>query len=89
MRGKGYTTEQKIRMLREAEQAGATTMAVCRGHAISEQAPHRWKRGFGMMGLDQAKQPRGLQREDARLRRMLADEMRGQERLKEALEKKP
>ena len=39
--------------LREAEQAGATIVAVCQEHAISEQTFHRWKREFGMMELDQ------------------------------------
>ncbi len=41
------------------------------------------------MELDQAKQLKERQKQNARLKRMLADEMRGQERLKEALEKKP
>ncbi len=41
------------------------------------------------MELDQAKQLKELQKENARLKRLLADEMLGQELLKEALEKKP
>ena len=41
-----------------------------------------------MMELDQAKQLRQLQKENSRLKRMLADEMLGKELLKEALEKK-
>lgn len=88
MKGKRYTTEQKIRILRQAEQAGATIPDVCREHAISEQSFHRWKREFGMMELDQAKRLKDLQKENARLKRMLADEMLGKELLKEALEKK-
>lgn len=61
---------------------------VCREHGISEQSFHRWKREFGLMELDQAKQLKELQKENARLKRMLADEMLGKELLKEALEKK-
>jgi putative transposase len=61
---------------------------VCQEHSISEQTFHRWKREFGMMELDQAKQLKELQKENARLKRMLADEMLGKELLKEALEKK-
>ena len=57
-------------------------------HAISEQTFHRWKREFGMMELDQAKQLKELQKENVRLKRMLTDEMLGKELLKEALEKK-
>lgn len=88
MKGKRYTTEQKIRILRQAEQADTTILDVCREHGISEQSFHRWKREFGMMEVDQAKQLKELQKENARLKRMLADEMLGKELLKEALEKK-
>jgi len=88
MKGKRYTTEQKIRILREADRAERSILEVCREHQISEQSFHRWKREFGMMELDQAKQLKELQRENARLKRMLADEMLGKELLKEALEKK-
>jgi putative transposase len=42
---------------------------------------------MGMLEVDQAKQLKELQRENARLKRMLADEMLGKELLKEALEK--
>ena len=81
-------TEEKIRILREADEAGATIVDVCRKHSISEPSFHRWKREFGMMEIDQAKQLKELQKENARLKRMLADEMLGKEILKEALEKK-
>ena len=88
MKGKRYTTEQKIRILRSADQEGVNIQDACREAGISEQSFHRWKREFGMMELDQAKQLKELQKENARLKRMLADEMLGKELLKEALEKK-
>jgi putative transposase len=88
MKAKRYTTEQKIRILREAEKAGQSIVEVCREKGISEQTFHRWKREFGMMKLDQAKQLKELQKEKARLKRLLADEILGKELLKEALEKK-
>jgi putative transposase len=88
MKGKRYTTEQKIRILRSADQADKTILDVCREAGVSEQTFHRWKREFGMMEVDQAKQFKELQKENARLKRMLADEMLGKEILKEALEKK-
>ena len=61
---------------------------ICRDHQVSEQSFYRWKREFGMLEISQAKQLKELQRENARLKRMLADEMLGKELLKEALEKK-
>ncbi|MEX0325479.1 MAG: transposase [Puniceicoccaceae bacterium] len=88
MKAKRYTTEQKIRILREAEKAGQSIVELCREKGISEQTFHRWKREFGMMKLDQAKQLKALQKENARLKRLLADEILGKELLKEALEKK-
>jgi putative transposase len=88
MKSKRYTTEQKIRILREAEKAGQSIVDLCREKGISEQTFHRWKREFGMMKLDQAKQLKELQKENARLKRLLADEILGKELLKEALEKK-
>lgn len=87
MKGKRYTTEQKIRMLREID-TGKTILEVCRANSISEQSFHRWKKEFGMMAVDQAKQLKDLQKENARLKRMLADEMLGKELLKEIIEKK-
>ena len=88
MKSKRYTTEQKIRILREAEKANQSIVEVCREKGISEQTFHRWKREFGIMPLDQAKRLKELEKENARLKRMLADEMLGKELLKEALEKK-
>jgi putative transposase len=88
MKGIRYSTEQKIRILREAEGSGRKIQDVCRDHQISEQTFYRWKREFGMLEISKAKQLKELQRENARLKRMLADEMLGKELLKEALEKK-
>ena len=87
MKGKRYTTETKIRILREAQSSDKTIQHVCPERQISEQTYHRWKREVGMLELNQAKQLKELQRENARLKRMLADEMLGKELLKEVLEK--
>ena len=67
------------------------------GATLAHISGNRWglnivsgwsQREFGMMEVDQAKQLKELQKENARLKRMLADEMLGKELLKEALEKK-
>jgi putative transposase len=83
MKGRRHTTEEKIRILREADGTGCKIQDVCRVRQISEQTFHRWKREFGMLEVDQAKRFKELQKENGRLKRMLADEL-----LKEALEKK-
>ena len=87
MKVKRYTTETKIRILREAQSRDKTIQDVCRERQISEQTYHRWKRELGMLELNQAKQLKELQRENTRLKRMLADEMLGKELLKEVLKK--
>ena len=88
MKGKRYTTEEKIRILREADGMGRKIQDVCRERQISEQTFHRWKRELGMLEVDQAKRFKELQKENSRLKRMLADELLGKELLKEVLEKK-
>ena len=87
MKGKNYTTEEKIRILRQADR-GKSIQEVCRENNVSEQTFHRWKREFGMIDVNQAKRMKELEKENVRLKRMLADKMLGIEILQETLEKK-
>ena len=87
MKGKRHTTEERIRILRKAE-TGKSAQDVCREHGISEQTFYRWRKEFGMMGVNQAKRLKELERENARLKRIVADQVLGMEILQEALEKK-
>ena len=87
MKGKRYTTEEKIRMLRQADK-GKTILEVCRENNISEQTFHRWKRELGMIDVNQAKRMKELEKENARLKRMLADKLLGIEIVQETLGKK-
>jgi putative transposase len=64
-----------------------TIKDVCRERQIREQSFQCGKRELGIFEFNQAKQLKGLQRENARLKRMLAHEMLGKELLKEAIEK--
>ena len=87
MKGKRHTSEERIRILRKAE-AGKSVAEVIREHGISEQTFYRWKKEFGMMDVSQAKRLRELERENARLKKIVADQVLGMEILQEALEKK-
>ncbi len=87
MKGKRHTTEEKIRILRKADE-GKKILEVCREHNISEQTFHRWKKEFGMLEVNQAKRLKELEKENGRLKRIVADQMLGMELLQEALEKK-
>lgn len=60
MKGKRHTTKETIRILREAH-SGRSIIAVCKNRDISEDTFHRWKREFGMMGINEAKRLKELE----------------------------
>ena len=71
MKGKKYSTEDQIRILRQGD--GAEPIGeVCREHNISEVSFHRWKKQFGQMEVNEAKRLKELERENTELKKMLA-----------------
>ena len=74
MKGKRHSTEQKVRILREAD-GGRNIVEVCKEHNISEVTFHRWKRQFGQLDVNEAKRLKELERENAELKKMLADSL--------------
>ena len=87
MKGKRYTTEDKIRILREGD-GGKAIAEVCRERNISEQTYYRWKRQFGMMEINEARRLKELERENAELKKMLAESLLMIRVLEAACEKK-
>lgn len=88
MKGKRYTTEEKVRILREADAGEQSIVDICREKNISDVTFHRWKRQFGHMDLNEAKRLKELERENTELKQMLADAMLAKKVLEYALEKK-
>ena len=81
-----HTPEQIIRKLREADRLlaeGADVAAVALHLEVSEQTYHRWRNQFGGMKADDAKRLKDLERENARLKRIVADKELQIEALKE------
>ena len=74
MKGKRYTTEDKVRILREAD-SGKSIQQVCREHNLSEVSFHRWKRQFGQMEISEARRLKELERENSELKKMLAESL--------------
>ena len=77
MKRRRHTPEQVIRKLREADRMlaeGRTIGEVCRQLEVSEATYHRWQRQFGGMKADDAKRLRELERENVRLKRIVADQ---------------
>ena len=86
-----YSPEQIIMKLREAEvllSQGQTIAQACKAIEISEQTYYRWRREYGGMDVSQAKQLRELEKENARLKKLVADLSLDNAILKEVLGKK-
>ena len=75
MKGKRYTTEDKIRILREADRGEKSVLDICREENISEVSFHRWKRQFGHMEVNEARRLKELERENTELKKLLAEEL--------------
>jgi putative transposase len=86
MKKSRHSTEQIIRILREAD-AGATTEAVCRNHNISSQTFYRWRKKYGGMQLSEVRKLKELEKENTELKKLLADELLRRKALEIALEK--
>jgi transposase-like protein len=87
MKRKRHTEEQIIAILKEHE-AGMKTADLCRKHGISEASFYNWKAKFGGPELSEAKRLRGLESENAKLKKLLADAMLDNAALKDPLAKK-
>ena len=77
MSRKRHTPEQIIRKLREAEvelSKGHTTGDVARKLGITEQTYYRWRREYGGLTTDQAKRLKELEKENSRLKKLLAEQ---------------
>ncbi len=74
---KRHTAEQIIAKLREAEVAlakGQTLALVVRKLGIAEQTYYRWRKEYGGLRVDQAKRLKELEKENARLKRLVAEQ---------------
>ena len=77
MKRRRHTPEQIIRKLREADRMlgeGQDLAAVAKALEISEATFHRWRAQYGGMKADDAKRLRELERENARLKAIVADQ---------------
>ena len=73
---KRFKAEQIIQHLREAEvllAQGQTIAEVCKKIGITDQTYYRWRKEYGGIRTDQAKRLKDLEKENARLKRLLAD----------------
>ncbi len=86
---KNFTPEQIINKLREAEihiSQGASISEASRKIGITEQTYYRWRKEYGGLRIEQAKRLKSLEKENARLKKLVADLSLDNEILKEASE---
>jgi transposase-like protein len=77
MSRKRHSGEEIIRKLREADvelSKGETVESVCRKIGVTEQTYYRWRKEYGGLKVEQAKRLRELETENARLKKVVADQ---------------
>ena len=75
-RRKNWSAEQIVAKLRQIEiqiAQGKSVALACKEAEISEQSYYRWRKEYGGLQVDQARKMKDLERENARLRRLVAD----------------
>jgi putative transposase len=76
MAKKGYTPEQIINKLREAEvmlSQGTSISVVSKKIGVSDHTYYRWRKEYGGMRIDQARRLKELEQENSRLKKLVAD----------------
>jgi len=87
MKRKRYTEEQIIGILKEHE-AGLSAQEVIRKHGIATGTFYRWKTQFSGMEVSEAKRLRELEKENNRLKKLLAETMLEKTALEDVIQKK-
>ncbi len=85
---KRFTEEQVIRILRETEKTGVQIRELCRRHNITEQTFFCWRNKYGGMEVSDARRLKVLEGENAKLKRLVAEQLLVIEGLKEFSGKK-
>lgn len=85
---KRFTEEQIITILREAETGAMPIKTLCKKHNITEQTFFRWRNKYGGMDVPDARRLKDLEAENARLKRMVAEQLLVIDGMKEIVRKK-
>jgi putative transposase len=86
MRTSRFSAEQVVGILKEHE-AGAGTAEVCRRHGISQQTLYRWRQKYGGLDRNDATRLKALEDENARLKRLVAEQALDLQALRDLLRK--
>lgn len=83
-----FTSEQIVAILQEAERGEKPISQICRQHGVTETTFYRWRRKYGGMTVPEAVRLKELEKENARLKRLLAERDLEVDALREYLTKK-
>jgi putative transposase len=83
-----HTPEQIIKIIEQAEQGEQSIASVCREHGIAENTFYRWRKAYGGMSVNEVQRLKELEKENNRLKRLLAERVLEIDLLKELLSKK-
>jgi putative transposase len=88
MKQKQFSPEQIVAILQEAERNEKSIREVCRIHNITETTYYRWRRVYGGMSVPETQRLKELEKENSRLKRLLAERDLAIDALQEYLAKK-
>ncbi len=86
MKGKRFSTDQIINVLKEAD-AGLPIAELCRKYGISEATYYNWKAKYSGMTISDARRLKDLEQENGRLKKLVADQALDIQMLKEVCSK--
>jgi putative transposase len=87
MKRSRFSEEQIIAMLKEQE-AGVATADICRKHGVSSATFYKWKAKYGGLEVSDARRLKALEDENAKLKRLLAEQMLDNAMLRDVTAKK-
>ena len=73
MKSARFSQEKIIGILKEADCKTGTIGDLCRKHGVSEQTFYRWRREYGGLSVSEARRLKDLEKENSRLKRLLAE----------------
>ena len=88
MKTNTHTPEQIIKIIEQAEKGEQSIVAICREHGIAENTFYRWRKVYGGMSVNEVQRLKELEKENNRLKRLLAERMLENDLLKELLQKR-
>ena len=85
MKTSQHTAEQIIKIIEQAEKGEQSIAAICRQHGIAEHTFSHWRNAYGGMSVTEVQRRKELEKENARLKRLLAERLLEIDLLKELL----